>query len=69
MIKLLVDEYCHGCPQFSAETLHALTAVFEDGEEFVIKDPTIICKHRLLCRQIHKYLAKKYEEQNKNEDE
>ena len=67
MIKLLVDEYCHGCPQFSTETLHALIIVDEDGEEHVIKDPTIICKHRLLCRQIHKYLAKKYEEKDKKE--
>ena len=67
MIKLLVDEYCHGCPQFSSETLHALTAEYGNGEVYVIKDPTIICKHRLLCRQIHKYLAKKYEEKDKKE--
>lgn len=52
LIKLDVEDYCHGCPEFEADTLKNWSEVF------------IKCKHRHKCKNMYKYLKEKQNEKS-----
>lgn len=60
MISLQVEGYCHGCPEFEAETFHE--SLWGDGKQLT-GDCYIRCTHRNRCKRIVSYL-----EQEKNEN-
>lgn len=49
MIRLLVDEYCHNCPNFEP---YAMRASSLDG--FI--DTRVVCEYHDKCKSIKKYL-------------
>lgn len=50
MIKLVVKEYCHNCPNFEAVTDKALMC---DGDAITI----VSCEHCEKCEKIAKYMG------------
>lgn len=51
MIKLVVEEYCHECPNFEAHVEGP--TIFDNGDVF--GDTTIMCKKRVSCALAYKY--------------
>lgn len=62
MIYLQVEDYCHGCPEFEAETVHE--SLWGDGQQLT-GNCYVRCQHRGRCKQIVSYLEK---EKNENSD-
>jgi hypothetical protein len=60
MINLIVEDYCHECPDFEAEVRKGAKASTIDGH--VARCTNIFCVHRLKCDRIARYLAKRMEE-------
>ena len=71
MIKLVVDEYCHECPEFEPD-------VNKDKEELVEFDfmarvekrtmfcnTTVTCQHRDRCAAIYKHAAEQVKEKKR----
>lgn len=61
MIKLDVQEYCHGCANFTAdvkepEKYHA------DFDIIEMTDTLVRCEHRKLCENLVRYLSPKINE-------
>ena len=52
MIKLEVEDYCHDCRDFEADTYYHCPE---------INSISIFCEHRNKCRAIKKYLDKQNE--------
>lgn len=68
MIKLDVQEYCHGCANFTAD-------VKEPGQYYEgctlaeITDTIVHCEHRELCENIVRYLRKQVNLNEKSENQ
>ena len=62
MIYLQVEDYCHGCPEFEAETVHE--SLWGDGQQLT-GNCYVCCQHRGRCKRIVSYLEK---EKNENSD-
>ena len=60
MIYLQVEDYCHGCPEFEAETVHE--SLWGDGQQLT-GNCYVCCQHRRRCKRIVFYLEK---EKNEN---
>lgn len=68
MIKLDVQEYCHGCAEFTADV--------EEPEKFYVgfgivetTDTLIRCEHRKLCENLIGYLRKQVDLDEKSENQ
>lgn len=53
MIDLKVEDYCHECPEFEADTRKS--ALFADGE-IVAAECVIVCEHSAKCAHIKQFL-------------
>lgn len=63
MINLIIEEYCHECPDFEAEVRKCVKASTIDGH--VAHCTNIFCVHRLKCDHIAQCLAKRKEEKKR----
>ena len=63
MIHLQVEDYCHGCPEFDAETIHE--SLWGDGKQLT-GHCYVQCQHRDRCKRIVSYLKK---EKNENSED
>lgn len=61
MIKLDVQEYCHGCTNFKADVC--------DYCIFEMTDTLIRCEHRELCENLIQYLRKQVNIDEKSENQ
>lgn len=67
MIKLDVQEYCHDCPCFEAET-DTEDNYFFDGHLVVRPGDTIIrCENRNLCARLMKHFEQKKAQKQEEE--
>lgn len=66
MINLIIEEYCHECPDFEAEVRKGAKASMVDGH--VAHCTNIFCVHRLKCDRIARYLAKRMEEKTNDQN-
>ena len=57
MIKLEVEEYCHGCPKFNPVIDYNQMAL----NGFKAQNTIVACEHRTQCKQIASYLEKNIE--------
>ena len=58
MIKLKIEDYCHGCIEFVSEDIQP-TSFFNCNGVVTISDPTCIivrCEHSDLCTRIKNHL-------------
>ena len=55
MIKLLVESYCHGCPEFYPEKQGG-EAYYGNGEIVHLNDIVIKCSEHDRCQRIKKHL-------------
>lgn len=59
MIKLLVEDYCHECPEFYPEKIYDSDAYREFGPNVGnMYDTYVACEYRKRCRTIAKYMEK-----------
>lgn len=62
MIKLVVADYCHNCPEFepdvdkNSETFQTWNPMEFCGQEYVVCDTIVSCKHRYRCNSIRHQL-------------
>ena len=60
MIKLDVDEYCHGCAEFEPVVTERPKLTKVSFERFRFCDNTIVeCRYRNRCEAIYNYLKEK----------
>ena len=55
MIKLLVKDYCHNCPEFEP---HFSKTEWYGDTSWCRTDTDITCKHAERCKEIKRYLEK-----------
>lgn len=71
MIKLDVQEYCHGCANFTADVKEPekYYAGFNIIEIVEMTDTLVRCEHRELCENLVRYLRKQVnlDEKSKNQ--
>lgn len=58
MIKLEVEDYCHECPCFEAETIAPPDLYFDNECVKHVGDTYMRCVNREQCERIRKYLKK-----------
>lgn len=63
MIKLIVDDYCHDCPEFEPTVE---TQSYEDFFGDMIVNHEVKCKYAERCERIKEYLDN--QKDGKNED-
>ena len=56
MIKLGVEEYCHGCNAFTPEV-----------DNMYLSNTVIVCAKREFCSRMKEYLERKIREENRHE--
>ena len=66
MIHLVVENYCHGCPEFEAETNHE--SLWGDGKQLT-GNTYVTCLHKKLCDRIAAHLEKKKNENSEDKEE
>lgn len=54
-IKLEVEEYCHGCPDFEADVTGP-ERISHNGVDLMMTDTIVRCEYRNRCRAIKRYL-------------
>lgn len=59
MIKLVVEPYCHSCPDFEVYVEKPTAYYANFGECITIGDTVIFCEHRDRCRRMMDYLKSK----------
>lgn len=58
MIKLIVKEYCHNCPNFNPHVVKTnITYGFSDK---IIYETYVYCKHREACESIYESIKKEF---------
>lgn len=57
MIKLDVDEYCHGCSEFKPEASYEKAVAYKG--KLVYSTTYVYCTNREHCNAIKEYLEKK----------
>lgn len=68
MIKLDVQEYCHGCANFLADVEEP--EKYYIGSDIVEMTDTIVrCEHRELCEDLVRYLRKQVNLDEKSENQ
>ena len=60
MIKLDVQEYCHGCANFTA---------YAGFDIIEMTDTLVRCEHRKLCENLVRYLRKQVDLDEKSENQ
>lgn len=68
MIKLDVQEYCHGCTIFKADVQEA-EEFYAYCEMVEITDTVVRCKHRRQCERLIEYLRKQVNLDEKSENQ
>ena len=63
MIKLDVQEYCHGCVDFEPDVEKPIKGYSFGGEVFVT-DTVVRCSHRRRCENIKRYLDRQTKTEN-----
>lgn len=59
MIKLLVEDYCHGCPEFEAVSIKGqVWRRNELGNDVLVDNFEVRCAHRMKCLGIRNFLKK-----------
>lgn len=60
MIKLLIEDYCHECPEFEPIKVggHAYLAI-DGGDVVHLEDTKVMCEHATMCHRIKKHLEEK----------
>lgn len=62
MIKLVVQPYCHSCPDFEVD-VEKPTVYYANFEECeTVGDTMIFCEHRDRCRRMMEHLKAELEE-------
>ncbi|OUP71318.1 hypothetical protein B5F10_04835 [Anaerotruncus colihominis] len=64
MIKLDVQEYCHGCANFTADVKE-----FDGFDIIEMTDTLVRCEHRKLCENLVRYLRKQVNLDEKSENQ
>ena len=64
MIELLVEPYCHDCPEFEAKVAHKNIPLTNTNR--VLVKHIVHCEHYVKCDKMYKYLKKKASEQSAN---
>lgn len=55
MIKLLVEDYCHGCPEFEPVKVGGRAYLDINGEIVYLEDTKVMCEHDTRCQRIKKH--------------
>ena len=56
MIKLEVEEYCHGCPDFTADVVSPTRMYADRDVSATYSDTRVRCEYRKRCEAIKRYL-------------
>lgn len=64
MIKLLVEPYCHDCPEFEAKVVSRHTPLVNSNR--VLIKHIVHCEHYVKCDKMYKYFKKKVSEPSAN---
>jgi hypothetical protein len=56
MIKLEVEEYCHGCQDFTADVVPPGRLYLGGDEPAIYSDTRVRCEYRKRCEAIKRYL-------------
>lgn len=56
MIKLEVEEYCHSCPDFTADVIPPERVYAVDPDPISYTDTRVRCEYRKRCEAIKRYL-------------
>lgn len=63
MIKLVVQPYCHSCPDFEPHAEKPILLYDSSGDLYdTLGDTVIFCKHRDRCRRMMEHLKAELEE-------
>lgn len=57
MIKLIVEEYCQECPEFTPDIEQTIARSWDD--KGMILYTTVFCKYAYRCRQMEKFFKKR----------
>ena len=68
MIKLDVQEYCHGCANFTADVKEP-EKYYAGFDIIEMTDTLIRCEHRKLCENLVRYLRKHVDLDEKSENQ
>ena len=55
MIKLLVEDYCHECPEFYPEKIGG-EVLYANGDVVTVGTTFVVCDDREKCQRIKKHL-------------
>lgn len=58
MIKLLVESYCHECPEFEPVKVGGRAYLDINGEIVYLEDIKVMCEHKTRCCMIKEHLEK-----------
>jgi hypothetical protein len=65
MIYLQVEDYCHSCPEFEAETFHERLWA---NDEQLTGNCYVKCRYQKRCRQIVSHLKKEKNENTEHKE-
>ena len=68
MIKLDVQEYCHGCANFTADVKEP-EKYYAGFDIIEMTDTLVRCEHRKLCENLVRYLRKQVDLDEKSENQ
>lgn len=61
MIKLLIEDYCHECPEFEPVKVGGHAFYNLDGNVVHLEDTKVMCEHVDRCNMIKKHLEKSHD--------